>query len=277
MEKLLLGSPVASYLDKKSLIIFNKYEKDNKKKPTLAAITVGQDPSSMLYVRRKQEKAKELNANFYWKKLDQDSTLEDVKDIIDELKTLEGLILQLPVPSHLDKDKLIDFIPPNIDVDGLHTNNLGSMFNDKQQVIPATARAIIEIFNYYKIDFTGKDVAILGRSRLVTAPLALLLSTQKYSATVTVLHSKSMNIYDTIKRSDIVVCAIGKPFFLNQSHFKKDSIVIDVGISKKDNKSYGDIDPTNTKEILYARSPYPGGVGPVTVSALYSNLSELIS
>ena len=144
-------------------------------------------------------------------------------------------------------------------------------------MIPATARAIIEIFNYYKIDLFGKDIAILGRSRLVTAPLARLLSTQKHNATVTVLHSKSKNINDIIKRSDVVISAIGKPYFLNQTHFKEGSIVIDVGISKKDNKSYGDIDPSNTNEILYARSPYPGGVGPVTVSSLYANLSELIS
>ena len=277
MEKLLLGSPVAEYLDKKSLIIFNKYEKNNEKKATLGAITVGHDPASMLYVERKQEKAKKLNVDFTWKKLDEDSSLQNVIDAIEELKGLEGLILQLPVPFHLDKDKLIDLIPPNIDVDGLNSSNLGLLFDENPHVIPATARAIIEIFNYYKIDIFGKDIAILGRSRLVTAPLARLLSTRKHNATVTVLHSKSKNINDIIKRSDVVISAIGKPYFLNQTHFKEGSIVIDVGISKKDNKSYGDIDPSNTNEILYARSPYPGGVGPVTVSSLYANLSELIS
>ena len=277
MEKLLLGSPVAEYLDKKSLIIFNKYEKNNEKKASLGAITVGRDPASILYVERKQEKAKKLNVDFTWKKLDEDSSLENVIDAIEELKGLEGLILQLPVPFHLDKDKLIDLIPPNIDVDGLNSSNLGLLFDENPHVIPATARAIIEIFNYYKIDIFGKDIAILGRSRLVTAPLARLLSTQKHNATVTVLHSKSKNINDIIKRSDVVISAIGKPYFLNQTHFKEGSIVIDVGISKKDNKSYGDIDPSNTNEILYARSPYPGGVGPVTVSSLYANLSELIS
>ena len=277
MEKLLLGSPVAEYLDKKSLIIFNKYEKNNEKEASLGAITVGRDPASILYVERKQEKAKKLNVDFTWKKLDEDSSLENVIEAIEELKGLEGLILQLPVPFHLDKDKLIDLIPPNIDVDGLNSSNLGLLFDENPHVIPATARAIIEIFNYYKIDIFGKDIAILGRSRLVTAPLARLLSTQKHNATVTVLHSKSKNINDIIKRSDVVISAIGKPYFLNRTHFKEGSIVIDVGISKKDNKSYGDIDPSNTNEILYARSPYPGGVGPVTVSSLYANLSELIS
>ena len=168
-------------------------------------------------------------------------------------------------------------IPPHLDVDGLTSKNLGTLFEKEPSVIPATVRAVIEIINYYDIDLSGKDVSILGRSRLVTSPLAHLLSTKKYNATVTVLHSKSNNINEIIKRADVVISAIGKAYFLNSSHFKQGSIAIDIGISVKDEKSYGDVNPSDTDKILFARAPFPGGVGPVTVSALYSNLAKLIS
>jgi len=277
MEKLLLGEPVANFLDKQSSINFNEYEKTNGERASLGAITIGDDPSSVIYVGRKQEKAKELNVNFHWKKLNKEASNDDLMSAIDEFKSLNGIILQLPIPPNLNKDELIDMIPPHLDVDGLTSKNLGTLFEKEPSIIPATARAVIEIIKFYDIDLSGKDVSILGRSRLVTAPLAHLLSTKKYNATVTVLHSKSNNINEIIKRADVVISAIGKAYFLNSSHFKQGSIAIDIGISMKDKKSYGDVNPSDTDKILYARAPYPGGVGPVTVSALYSNLAKLIS
>ena len=277
MEKLLLGEPVAHFLDRQSSINFNEYEKTNGERPSLGAITIGDDPSSVIYVGRKQEKAKELNVNFHWKKLNKEASNEDVMSAIDEFKSLNGVILQLPIPPNLNKDELIDMIPPHLDVDGLTSKNLGTLFEKEPSIIPATVRAVIEIINFYDIDLSGKDVSILGRSRLVTSPLAYLLSTKKYNATVTVLHSKSNNINEIIKRADVVISAIGKAYFLNSSHFKQGSIAIDIGISVKDEKSYGDVNPSDTDKILFARAPFPGGVGPVTVSALYSNLAKLIS
>jgi len=277
MEKLLLGEPVAHFLDRQSSINFNEYEKTNGERPSLGAITIGDDSSSAIYVGRKQKKAKELNVNFHWKKLNKEASKDDIMSTIDEFKSLNGIILQLPIPSNLNKDELIDMIPPHLDVDGLTSKNLGTLFEKEPSVIPATVRAVIEIINYYDIDLSGKDVSILGRSRLVTSPLAHLLSTKKYNATVTVLHSKSNNINEIIKRADVVISAIGKAYFLNSSHFKQGSIAIDIGISVKDEKSYGDVNPSDTDKILFARAPFPGGVGPVTVSALYSNLAKLIS
>jgi len=277
MEKLLLGEPVAHFLDRQTSINFNEYEKTNGERPSLGAITIGDDPSSAIYVGRKQEKAKELNVNFHWKKLNKEASKDDIMSTIDEFKSLNGIILQLPIPSNLNKDELIDMIPPHLDVDGLTSKNLGTLFEKEPSVIPATVRAVIEIIKYYDIDLSGKDVSILGRSRLVTSPLAHLLSTKKYNATVTVLHSKSNNINEIIKRADVVISAIGKAYFLNSSHFKQGSIAIDIGISVKDEKSYGDVNPSDTDKILFARAPFPGGVGPVTVSALYSNLAKLIS
>ena len=277
MEKLLLGEPVAHFLDRQSSINFNEYEKTNGERPSLGAITIGDDPSSVIYVGRKQEKAKELNVNFHWKKLNKEASNDDLMSAIGEFKSLNGIILQLPIPPNLNKDELIDMIPPHLDVDGLTSKNLGTLFEKEPSIIPATARAVIEIIKFYDINLSGKDVSILGRSRLVTAPLAHLLSTKKYNATVTVLHSKSNNINEIIKRADVVISAIGKAYFLNSSHFKQGSIAIDIGISMKDKKSYGDVNPSDTDKILYARAPYPGGVGPVTVSALYSNLAKLIS
>ena len=277
MEKILFGKPVAEYLDRKSLSAFNVYEEQNGQKASIGAITVGDDPASMLYVKRKEGKAEELNVSFHWKKLDKDATQEDVSEAINEFSSLNGIILQLPIPDHLNADELIDLIPPGLDVDGLTKTNLGTLFESKPFFAPASPTAILELFNYYDIDLQAKDVLVLGRSRLVTAPLSRLLSSQSCNSTVTVLHSKSKNINEKIKSADIVISAIGKPYFLNHTDFKEGAIVIDVGISQKDKRIYGDVDPENTSDKLYARSPYPGGVGPVTVSALYANLALLIS
>jgi len=168
-------------------------------------------------------------------------------------------------------------IPYNLDVDGLTALNLGYLYSDKYKIIPATSLAILELIKFYKIDTTDKNVVIAGRSRLVSSPLAKILSSKKYNANVTVIHSKTTNQKDFTVNADIFISAIGKPMNYDISFFKENSTVIDVGISSVDKKTYGDIDTNNLENYLSARSPYPGGIGPITVSALYSNLASLIS
>ena len=278
MERILYGKPIAEELDAKSKLIFTNFENANDRKPKLTAITVGDNPASLLYVSRKEEKAIELGVEFNWIKLNKETSQKDLEEKVKlSAKDSDGIIIQLPLPEHINAEQAINMIPYNLDVDGLTALNLGNLYSDKYKIIPATSLAILELIKFYKIDTTDKNVVIAGRSRLVSSPLAKILSSKKYNANVTVIHSKTTNQKDFTVNADIFISAIGKPMNYDISFFKENSTVIDVGISSVDKKTYGDIDTNNLENYLSARSPYPGGIGPITVSALYSNLASLIS
>ena len=278
MERILYGNPIAEELDNRSKLVFKSFENSNDRKPKLTAITVGDNPASLLYVSRKEEKASELGVEFNWIKLDRDISQKELDSKVEKAsKDSDGIIIQLPLPEHINLEQAINMIPYNLDVDGLTALNLGNLYSDKYKIIPATSLAILELIKFYKIDTTDKNVVIAGRSRLVSSPLAKILSSNKYNANVTVIHSKTTNQKDFTVNADIFISAIGKPMNYDISFFKENSTVIDVGISSVDKKTYGDIDTNNLENHLSARSPYPGGIGPITVSALYSNLASLIS
>ena len=231
-----------------------------------------------MYVSRKEEKASELGVEFNWIKLATDISQKELDSKVElASQDSDGVIIQLPLPEHINVEQAINMIPYNLDVDGLTALNLGNLYSDKYKIIPATSLAILELIKFYKIDTTDKNVVIAGRSRLVSSPLAKILSSKKYNANVTVIHSKTTNQKDFTVNADIFISAIGKPMNYDISFFKENSTVIDVGISSVDKKTYGDIDTNNLENYLSARSPYPGGIGPITVSALYSNLASLIS
>ena len=278
MSQILYGKPVAENLDFKSKTIFENYTTNNDKPPVLTAITVGENPASLLYVSVKEKKAKLLGVDFNWIKL-KESTLEsELEDTISEYsESSQGMIVQLPLPEHLNVEKVIDLIPSEIDVDGLTTFNLGRLYSEKLNIIPATSMAILELLSHYEIETEDKNIVIAGRSRLVTSPLSKILSSKKFNGNVTVIHSKTSNPKDFISKADIFISAVGKSKMFDKSYFKEGSYVIDVGISVVDGKSYGDIDTADLDNYLLGRAPYPGGIGPITVSALYSNLAQLIS
>ena len=278
MERILYGNPIAEELDNRSKLVFKSFENSNDRKPKLTAITVGDNPASLLYVSRKEKKASELGVEFNWIKLDRDISQKELDSKVEKAsKDSDGIIIQLPLPEHINLEQAINMIPYSLDVDGLTALNLGNLYSDKYKIIPATSLAILELIKFYKIDTTDKNVVIAGRSRLVSSPLAKILSSKKYNANVTVIHSKTTNQKDFTVNADILISAIGKPMNYDISFFKENSTVIDVGISSVDKKTYGDIDTNNIENYLSARSPYPGGIGPITVSALYSNLATLIS
>jgi len=278
MERTLYGKPIADELDNRSKLVFKSFENSNDRKPKLTAITVGDNPASLLYVSRKEEKASELGVEFNWIKLATDISQKELDSKVEiASQDSDGVIIQLPLPEHINVEQAINMIPYNLDVDGLTALNLGNLYSDKYKIIPATSLAILELIKFYKIDTTDKNVVIAGRSRLVSSPLAKILSSKKYNANVTVIHSKTTNQKDFTVNADIFISAIGKPMNYDISFFKENSTVIDVGISSVDKKTYGDIDTNNLENYLSARSPYPGGIGPITVSALYSNLASLIS
>ena len=276
MEQILYGAPVAKQLDEISLKIFQEV-KSNNKSPHMTAITVGDNPASLLYVSRKKEKAEELGVEFNWIKLDKNTSQEKLKELVEtESKNTDGLIIQLPLPDHLNSEDVINCIPPRVDVDGLTSYNLGSLFSNEYKLIPATSLAVLELLNFYQIKTEDKAIVIAGRSRLVSSPLAKILSSKSYNANVTVIHSKTSNQKQFITQADIFISAVGSAKLYDFSYFKKGATIIDIGISSVDGKNYGDIDTQNLSEVVSYRSPFPGGVGPITVSALFFNLSRLV-
>ena len=277
MEKILLGKPVAELLDKKSKNAFNDYIAKHNKQPLLTAITVGDNPASLLYVSRKQDKALELGVNFNWLKLSESSTSNEVKEAIEDSQIKsQGIIVQLPLPEHLDFEDIVNLIPHEVDIDGLTTHNLGYLFSENYKIIPATSLAVLELLKYYDIQTEDKNIVIAGRSRLVSSPLSKLLSNKEFNGNVTVVHSKTTDLKSYMRNADIVISAIGKSWMITADYLKPDSVVIDIGISNTDKKNYGDVNPDGLNNHLVARSPFPGGVGPITVSALFANLAKLI-
>ncbi|MDG1228875.1 MAG: bifunctional 5,10-methylenetetrahydrofolate dehydrogenase/5,10-methenyltetrahydrofolate cyclohydrolase [Candidatus Actinomarina sp.] len=277
MEKILLGKPVAELLDKKSKNAINDYIAKHNKQPLLTAITVGDNPASLLYVSRKQDKALELGVNFNWLKLSESSTSNEVKEAIEDSQIKsQGIIVQLPLPEHLDFEDIVNLIPHEVDIDGLTTHNLGYLFSENYKIIPATSLAVLELLKYYDIQTEDKNIVIAGRSRLVSSPLSKLLSNKEFNGNVTVVHSKTSDLKSYMRNADIVVSAIGKSWMITADYLKPDSVVIDIGISNTDKKNYGDVNPDGLDNHLVARSPFPGGVGPITVSALFANLAKLI-
>ena len=238
---------------------------------------MGDNPASLLYVTRKQEKAAHLGVEFNWLKLDTDTSQETLEEVIsEESKATDGLIIQLPLPSHLNPEEAINRIPHEIDVDGLTSYNLGSLFSDTYKLIPATSLAVLELLNFYNIQTEDKNVVIAGRSRLVSAPLAKILSSKSYNANVSIIHSRTTNQKLFTKEADIFISAIGSAKMYDSTYFKNGATIIDIGISSVDGKTYGDIDTLEIGEVISSRAPFPGGVGPITVSALFFNLSRLI-
>ena len=278
MSQILYGKPVAENLDFKSKTIFENYTTKNDKSPVLTAITIGENPASLLYVSVKEKKAKELGVDFNWIKLKESTSESELEDTISKYsESSQGMIVQLPLPKHLNVEKVIDLIPSEIDVDGLTTFNLGRLYSENLNIIPATSLAILELLSHYEIETEDKNIVIAGRSRLVTSPISKILSSKKYNGNVSVIHSKTSNPKEFISNADIFISAVGKSKIFDKSYFNEGSYVIDVGISIVDGKSYGDIDTSDLDNYLIGRAPYPGGIGPVTVSGLYSNLAKLIS
>ena len=276
-KRQLYGAPVAEQLDKISENIFLEYT-NNDKKPHLTAITVGENPASLLYVSRKQEKAIKLGVEFNWIKLDAETTQDKLDEVISaEAKVTDGVIIQLPLPNHLNPEEAINCIPHEVDVDGLTSYNLGSLFSGTYKLIPATSLAVLELLNFYKIKTEDKNIVIAGRSRLVSAPLAKILSSKSYNGNVSVIHSKTSNQKLYTKQADIFISAIGTAKIYDHSFFNEGSTIIDIGISSVDGKTYGDIDTDKIGNLVSNRSAFPGGVGTITVSALFFNLSRLVN
>ena len=248
-----------------------------KNKPGLATLLVGDDPGSRSYVNGKHRDCSQVGINSIRIELPQNVSQTELLKEIDDLnssKDCSGFIVQLPLPAHIDTNKVLSAIDPDKDADGLHPVNLGKLVLSQSGVIPCTPRAIVELLRKNEISLSGKEVVIIGRGTTVGRPLSLLLSSKGIDATVTILHSKSRHIRSHTKRADIVIAALGSAHFLTADMVKEGVVAIDVGITRTSEGLVGDIDPGVVK-VASAIAPMPGGVGPMTRAMLLSNLLTL--
>lgn len=245
-------------------------------KLTLGILQIGNNPSSNTYIQQKINTAKRIGVTYQLKKLAADTQLSQIRSLIKDWNNnpdITGFIIQLPLPDHYPAQALLNQINPAKDVDALSANSLGRLLQHNSIVIPATARGILSLLDYYKISVAGKQVAMIGRSALVGKPVALSLLNR--NATVTIAHSQSHNLIAITKAADIIITAIGQPHFIKPSHLKPEAVVIDVGITSSNRKLIGDVDFEATAPKVAAITPVPGGVGPLTVISLYQNLIDL--
>lgn len=246
-------------------------------KPTLAVILVGENPASQIYVRNKKKTAEKLGINSLSIEYPADISENELLSKIQELnndKNITAILVQLPLPEHINKNKIIDAILPQKDVDGLTPYNLGKLFSGEEPyVYPCTPKGILLLLDEYNIELDGKNVVVVGRSNLVGKPVAQMLL--KRNATVTMCHSHTKNLSEITKTADIVVSAVGKNV-IGEKMLKSNCVIIDVGIFRDENgKISGDVDFENVSKISAYISPVPGGVGPMTIASLMLNTVEL--
>ncbi len=241
--------------------------------PGLAVILVGNDPASCVYVNNKK-KACEF-CGFYSEsyELAENTTQQQLLELIDTLNnkdTIDGILVQMPLPKHIDADAVVNRILPSKDVDAFHPVNVGKIMLGDYDFLPCTPAGVMELLKYYDIDVKGKNCVVLGRSNIVGKPMAMLLI--HADATVTVCHSKTQNLKEITKNADVVVSAIGRALFVTEDMIKQDAVVIDVGINRnQDGKLCGDVDFENVAPKTSYITPVPGGVGPMTIAMLMKN------
>lgn len=244
--------------------------------PGLAVIMVGNNPASKTYVRNKKIACEKAGIKSEEYLLPENASEKEILNLIDKLnatKEVSGILVQLPLPSHLDSKTICERISPLKDVDAFTSKNIGDLFKGDAKFLPCTPAGIIEILKHENINLAGKHCVIIGRSNIVGKPLALLLI--QNDATVTVCHSKTKNLEEICKLADIVICAVGKEKFLKKEMVKPGAVVIDVGINRDGNgKLCGDADFENLEPICSKITPVPGGVGPMTVAMLVKNAAK---
>ena len=251
--------------------------------PGLCVVLVGEDPASQIYVRTKSKKLKSLGLVSQTISLDADVAEQKLLSIIEDLNAnskFHGILVQMPLPEHINSQNVINSINPAKDVDGFHPENVGWLSIGKPRFIPCTPKGIMRIFSHYNIDLTGKDIVVIGRSNIVGRPMSILVSSNNANGTCTVCHSRTKNINDYSRNADIIISAIGVPNFLTSEMIKEDSIIIDVGINRIDSdnekgyKIVGDANYDSVFDKVSKITPVPGGVGPMTIAMLVENTIE---
>ncbi len=246
--------------------------------PCLAVIQVGNDPASCVYVNNKKKACAYIGIESLSYELDEQISQEELLTIIDELnhnEMVNGILVQLPLPKHIDENIVIHSIVPEKDVDGFHPETVGNMCIGSKGFLPCTPAGVIQLLKRSSIDIEGKECVVIGRSNIVGKPMAMLLLRE--NGTVTITHSRTKDLKEITKRADILVAAIGKPKFVTAEYVKEGAVVIDVGIHRNENnKLCGDVDFDDVIGKVSAITPVPGGVGPMTIAMLMNNCVETV-
>ena len=240
--------------------------------PGLAVVLVGEDPASQVYVRNKELAATKAGMKSTMIRLPEDATMDQVLEAVDSLnndETVDGFLVQLPLPSHLDEKVVTDRIDPSKDADGLHPTNLGRLLAGIDAPRPCTPSGCIELLKDEGVEMSGAHAVVIGRSTIVGKPMAMLLLAE--NATVTICHSRTKDVAEEVGRADIVVAAVGRPEMVKGEWLKEGAAVIDVGINRVDGKLVGDVDYEGALGRAACVTPVPGGVGPMTVAMLLKN------
>ncbi len=241
-------------------------------KPGLAVVLVGKNPASEQYVGMKKKMCRRVGIESFSYELSEKTTEQELIDLVKKLnedKKVNGILVQLPLPGHIDSDRVLDCILPEKDVDGFHPVNMGRLIQNRECLRSCTPYGIIRLLKKNNIELEGKDAVVLGRSNIVGKPMAIMLMHE--NATVTICHSRTKNIKEICKKSDIIISAIGKAGFVTEDMVKPGTVVVDVGANFVDGKLCGDVDFENVSDKTSYITPVPGGVGPMTIATLLSN------
>lgn len=246
---------------------------------TLAVIQVGNNPASTVYVNNKKKGCEYIGIGSLSYELAEETKEEELLELINELngrKDVNGILVQLPLPAHIDEDKVIKAIDPKKDVDGFHPQSVGALCIGQPGFVSCTPAGIIQLLKRSGIEIAGKECVVLGRSNIVGKPMSLLMLRE--NATVTIAHSKTADLKEVTKRADILIVAIGRPKMVTRDYVKEGAVVIDVGINRnEDGKLCGDVDFDDVAPVCSAITPVPGGVGPMTIAMLLNNCLESVN
>ena len=269
MTKLLSGIECRNKLKENLTKKINKI----KEKITIAVISVGNNEASKIYIKNKIKECQSVNIECQHLHFEKSTTNELIKLItkLNQDKNITGILVQLPLPKNIEENKVINTIDYKKDIDGLTESNIAKLYSNQKGIIPCTAKGIMDLLEYNKIEIEGKNITIIGRSNLVGKPLTLALLNK--NATVTTCHSKTKDLKKHTKKADIIIVAVGKPNLIKKEMISKNSIIIDVGINRINGKISGDVDKSVYKKCK-AITPVPGGVGPMTVYEVLSNTLE---
>lgn len=240
---------------------------------TMAVVKVGEDPASAVYVRNKQKACEYVGIESVAYELKEETTEDELLELVRKLNedsAINGILVQLPLPSHINEDKILNAIDSKKDVDGFHPNNVGKMMVGEETFLPCTPAGIVQLLKRSGVALEGKECVVIGRSNIVGKPMSMLML--KENCTVTIAHSRTKNLKEVTGRADILIVAIGKPKFITADYVKEGAVVIDVGIHRnEENKLCGDVDFETVEPKVSAITPVPGGVGPMTVTMLMAN------
>ncbi len=274
MAKLLEGKPIAEKIKEE----IKQQVQSLKNKPVLASVQVGDNAGALAYANSQKKVADSLGIDYQFHKLVQDTSESTLIEFISKLnadKSVNGMIVQMPLPLHIDYKKISQYILPGKDVEGMHPANIGKILFGKTKIVPCTPAAVMELLNSTGIDLYGKEIVVVGHSEIVGKPVALLLL-EKF-ATVTVCHigtSKAGKLEEHVKKAEILIVAVGKAGLIKGDWVKQDAVVVDVGINRVNDKIVGDVEFEGAEKRASYITPVPGGVGPLTVTMLMRNLVE---